>query len=158
MQDIPIPTGGSFPANLRAIVDGDSLNTANFAEMISVIAQAIGVLTSNADGGTLPQSNYTILPAQVTKARTHFKIPAVLGDYEYTLPTGTDGQSVVFRMNPPGGANTVKIRRPDTTQLAELDGDFGGTVCQQCVEITKLSGVWVVTMFGVNDSPTHTLV
>lgn len=109
-----------------------------------------------ADGGTLASANYTILTSQITARHTFFKIPSVLGSYEYTLPAVEEGKSVSFRMNP-NPPNSIIIKRPGGTTIATMSGEFGVTPAQQCLTVTALSGEWVVTSFGLSDD-NYTLV
>jgi hypothetical protein len=109
-----------------------------------------------ADGGTLASGNYTILTAQITARHTVFKIPNVLGSYEYTLPAVEEGKSVSFRMNP-NPPNTPLIKRPGGTTIATMTGELGASPVQQYVTVTALSGAWVVTSFGLSED-NYTLV
>lgn len=121
---------------------------------LSTLFAYIGTLddsTLASDGGTLPQANYTILPADVDSRRTYFRIPALLANYEYTLPSAVDdGTSLVFRGNP-NSPFTIVIRRPDTTSIATMSFAIGATQVQQCLEVTKFGGTWVVTAFGASE-------
>lgn len=49
MQNIAIPTGGLFPASLRSIEDGDSLDTVNHGLQTTDVAAGLGWLKDRAD-------------------------------------------------------------------------------------------------------------
>lgn len=102
-------------------------------------------------GGTLPQSNHTIATNDLASQRTVFRVPNLAGSYVYTLPTAPSGYSVVFVMNP-NPPQTITIKRPDTTTIAIMSGEFGApSPGQQVVEVALFGSTWSVISWGITD-------
>jgi hypothetical protein len=122
-----------------------------FCEMLFGVVDTISTNTVVAFGGTLPQANHTILTADLTSRRTVFRVPNVVASYEYTMPTAPSGYSVVFVMNP-NPPNTIMIKRPDTTAIAVMSGQFGvPSVGQQFIEVAIFGTTWSVIGWGITD-------
>lgn len=128
---------------------GGTLRTYLLTLQSAVDALTTGTLI--AFGGTLPQANYTILNSELTAQRTVFRVPAVIGSYEYTLPASTSGYSVIFCMNP-NPPQTITIKRPDTTTIAIMSGEFGDPdPGQQFIEVALFGSTWSVIGWGITD-------
>lgn len=126
----------------------------NLRSYLIGLQNAVNALTTGtlvAFGGTLPQANHTILTADLTAQRTVFRVPAVVGSYEYTLPTAVSGYSVIFCMNP-NPPQTITIKRPDGTTIAIMSGEFGvPDPGQQFVEVALFGSTWSVIGWGITD-------
>lgn len=103
-------------------------------------------------GGTLLQMSYSIPSNLITSRRTVFRVPSLLASYVYTLPAAPDdGYSIILVMNP-NPPETLTIKRPDTTTIAVMSGEFGTpSPGQQFVEIAQLSGDWSIIGWGITD-------
>lgn len=139
---------GAYSPPVGVTWAGGTLRT--FLKAQYAIVGALSSATLISFGGTLPQSNDTI--GTLTARRTVYKMPSMVGSYEYTLPAApADGYSVIFLMNP-NPPQTATIKRPDTTTIAIMSGEFGTpSPGQQFIEVAQLGGAWSVIGWGITD-------
>jgi hypothetical protein len=136
-------------ANLTNIAGGTLRSV-----LLALEAAILGIdnSTSISFGGTLLQMSYSIPGALLTSKRTVLRVPNLVASYIYTLPAPPgEGYSVILLLNP-NPPQTLELRRPDTTTIAIMSGEFGvPSPGQQFIEIAALGGVWYAIGWGIND-------
>jgi hypothetical protein len=133
-----------------AAISGGTLR----AVLLALESAILGIdnSTSIAFGGTLLQMSYSIPGSLLTSKRTVLRVPNLLASYVYTLPAPPgEGYSVILLLNP-NPPQTLELRRPDTSTIAIMSGEFGTpSPGQQYIEIAGFGGVWYAIGWGIND-------